>query len=250
MAYGVEVSTKKSKIMTNSMNNFSADISMNGQKLEEETSFKYLGPTLCKDGTRSAEVHITRQDLVVLHYQLCMQVQALQAPCHLNPPLQLSNMVTACWLLVLTVPHCDWKACVCATFYCTWDFKRNIWQIIPCLSIFFKKWRLACAHQFHSQPLWPNQTYKHIYPYKRKLTRVHTHIWQNKLITYVHALFHSLRVALTDAWNKSYRNVTIYAHKYTFEKILNASQITLRSITIIIFTYQHYCHCYHHILLK
>ena len=31
---------------------------MNGQKLEEVTSFKYLGATLCKDGTCSAEVCI------------------------------------------------------------------------------------------------------------------------------------------------------------------------------------------------
>ena len=44
--------------MTNSMNNISADIRMNGQKLEEVTCFKYLGPTLCKDGTCSAEVCI------------------------------------------------------------------------------------------------------------------------------------------------------------------------------------------------
>ena len=53
-AYGMEVSAEKSKIMTNSTNNTSADISMNGQKLQEVTSFKYLGTTLCKDGTCSA----------------------------------------------------------------------------------------------------------------------------------------------------------------------------------------------------
>ena len=34
-AYGIEVSTEKNKITTNSTNNISADISMNGQKLEE-----------------------------------------------------------------------------------------------------------------------------------------------------------------------------------------------------------------------
>ena len=34
-------------------------INMNGQKLEELTSFNYLGATLCKDGTLcSAEIHI------------------------------------------------------------------------------------------------------------------------------------------------------------------------------------------------
>ena len=44
---------KKSKIMTNSMNSISADISMNGQTLEEVTSSKYFGATQCKDGTCS-----------------------------------------------------------------------------------------------------------------------------------------------------------------------------------------------------
>ena len=39
MAYGMEVSTQKSKFTTNSTNNISADISVNGQKLEEITSF-------------------------------------------------------------------------------------------------------------------------------------------------------------------------------------------------------------------
>ena len=46
----MEVSTEKSKIMTNNMK-ISADITMNGQKLEDVTHFKYLGATLCKDGT-------------------------------------------------------------------------------------------------------------------------------------------------------------------------------------------------------
>ena len=57
-AYGMEVNTEKSTIMTNSINNISADISMDSQKLEKVTSFKYLGATLCKDGMCSAEVRI------------------------------------------------------------------------------------------------------------------------------------------------------------------------------------------------
>ena len=55
-AYGTEVGIEKSKIMTSSTNNISADISMNGEKLEGVTIFKYLGATLCKDGISSAEV--------------------------------------------------------------------------------------------------------------------------------------------------------------------------------------------------
>ena len=47
-AYGMEVSTEKSKIMTSSTNNISADINMNCQKLEEVIGFEYLGATLYK----------------------------------------------------------------------------------------------------------------------------------------------------------------------------------------------------------
>ncbi|XP_052271344.1 uncharacterized protein LOC127872048 [Dreissena polymorpha] len=36
------VSTEKSKIMVNSTNNYSADFTVNGEKLEEATTFKYL----------------------------------------------------------------------------------------------------------------------------------------------------------------------------------------------------------------
>ena len=57
-ACGMEVSTDKSKIMTNSMNNNSADSGMNSQTLEEVTSFKYLGSALCKNGSYSAEVSV------------------------------------------------------------------------------------------------------------------------------------------------------------------------------------------------
>jgi hypothetical protein len=57
-AYGMEVSTEKSKVMVNSTNPISANITMNGEPLEEVTSFKYLGVTLSKDGTCIAEIRI------------------------------------------------------------------------------------------------------------------------------------------------------------------------------------------------
>ena len=50
-AYGMEVSTEKSKVTTNSTNNINVDISMNGQRLTEVSPFTYLGATLCNDGT-------------------------------------------------------------------------------------------------------------------------------------------------------------------------------------------------------
>ncbi|KAH3885725.1 hypothetical protein DPMN_009721 [Dreissena polymorpha] len=39
--------------------NTSTDITMNGEKVEEETSFKYLDATLSNDGTSTAEVRIS-----------------------------------------------------------------------------------------------------------------------------------------------------------------------------------------------
>ena len=58
-AYGMEVSTDKSKVMVNSINNNSrANITMNGQQLEEVDAFKYLGSTLTKDGRCATEIKI------------------------------------------------------------------------------------------------------------------------------------------------------------------------------------------------
>ena len=45
--------------MINNTNKLNADISVNGQTLEEVTNFKYLRATLCKDSTCSAEIHIS-----------------------------------------------------------------------------------------------------------------------------------------------------------------------------------------------
>ena len=42
-AYGMEFSTKKTKLMTNNTRGINTDIKVNGQKLETVTSFKYLG---------------------------------------------------------------------------------------------------------------------------------------------------------------------------------------------------------------
>ena len=44
--------------MMNSTNHLNANISTNSQKLEGVAAFKYLGPTLCKDGTCITEISI------------------------------------------------------------------------------------------------------------------------------------------------------------------------------------------------
>ncbi|KAH3700124.1 hypothetical protein DPMN_075092 [Dreissena polymorpha] len=46
--------------MVNSTRNITADITMNGKKLEEVTSFKYFAATLGADGTNTTEVRIRK----------------------------------------------------------------------------------------------------------------------------------------------------------------------------------------------
>ena len=92
----MKVSREKSKIMSDSTNNISAYISMNSQKLEEVTSFKYLGATLCKDGTCSAEVHIRTASVMARLNRIwwCNTISftskfKLYKSRHLHPPLRL-----------------------------------------------------------------------------------------------------------------------------------------------------------------
>ena len=45
-AYGMEISTGKSKLMTNNTSGINTEIKVNGQKLETVTSFKHLGSVI------------------------------------------------------------------------------------------------------------------------------------------------------------------------------------------------------------
>ena len=54
----MEISTEKSKVMINSVNDIHANIIMNGENLEEVSQFKYLVATLTKDVTSNKEVKI------------------------------------------------------------------------------------------------------------------------------------------------------------------------------------------------
>ena len=57
-AFGMEGSSEKSKIMINSRKDIAANITMNEEPLEQVDNFKYLGASLSKDGTCTAEVRI------------------------------------------------------------------------------------------------------------------------------------------------------------------------------------------------
>ena len=55
-AYGMEISSEKSKILVNTSAASMANIVMNQQKLEEVHNFKYLGAIISRDGTCEAEI--------------------------------------------------------------------------------------------------------------------------------------------------------------------------------------------------
>ena len=52
-AFGMEISAEKTKLMTNNANGTSIDIRINGEKLDEVDSFKYLGAVVTDQGSKA-----------------------------------------------------------------------------------------------------------------------------------------------------------------------------------------------------
>ena len=50
--YSMEISAEKTKLMTNSTSGINTEIKVNGQKLETDTSFKYLGSFITDEGSK------------------------------------------------------------------------------------------------------------------------------------------------------------------------------------------------------
>ena len=48
----MEITAKKTKLMTNNISGINTDIRVNGQKLETVTSFKYLGSMITDKGSK------------------------------------------------------------------------------------------------------------------------------------------------------------------------------------------------------
>ena len=53
----MEISAKKTKLMTNDASNINTEIKVNGQKLEAVTSFKYLGSVITDEGSKPEMQH-------------------------------------------------------------------------------------------------------------------------------------------------------------------------------------------------
>ena len=51
-AYGMQISAKKTQLMTNNTNSISTDITIDNKKLENVSSFKYLGALVSDEGSK------------------------------------------------------------------------------------------------------------------------------------------------------------------------------------------------------
>ena len=49
----MEISAKKTKLMTNNTSSINTEIKINGQKLETVTGFTYLGSVITEEGSKS-----------------------------------------------------------------------------------------------------------------------------------------------------------------------------------------------------
>ena len=52
IAYGMEISAEKNKLMTNNTSGINTEIKVNGQKLETVTSLKHLGSVITDEGSK------------------------------------------------------------------------------------------------------------------------------------------------------------------------------------------------------
>ena len=51
-AYGMEISSEKTMLITNNSNGMNTEIKVNGQKFETVTSFKYLGSVITDESSK------------------------------------------------------------------------------------------------------------------------------------------------------------------------------------------------------
>ena len=52
LAYGLEISAEKTRLMTNNTSGINTEIKVNGQKLETVTGFKYLGLVITDESSK------------------------------------------------------------------------------------------------------------------------------------------------------------------------------------------------------
>ena len=65
-AYGMKISAKKTKLMTNNTSGINTEIKVNRQKLETATTFKYLGSVITDEGSKPETLSRIAQTIAAL----------------------------------------------------------------------------------------------------------------------------------------------------------------------------------------
>ena len=93
----MEISAEKTKLMTNNTSGINTEISVNGQKLETVTSFKYLGSVITDEGSKpellcriaQATAALTKLKPIWIDKEYFSQLQDTTdaLPCHIHLPV-------------------------------------------------------------------------------------------------------------------------------------------------------------------
>ena len=94
-AFGMEISAEKTKLMTNNANGISIDIRINGEKLDEVVSFKYLGAVVTDQGSKPEVLSRIAQTTAAL-----ARLKTIWSDKHIS----LSSKIRLLRSLVISVP--------------------------------------------------------------------------------------------------------------------------------------------------
>ena len=104
-AYGMVISAKKTKLMTNNTSGINTEIKVNGQRLETVISFKYLGSVITDEGSKPeilSRIAQTTAALIRLKPVWIDKSISLSSKIRLMRSLVTSTFLYACELWTLT----------------------------------------------------------------------------------------------------------------------------------------------------
>ena len=111
-AYGMEISALKTKLMTNNTSGISAEITVNGQKLETVTSLKYLGSVISDEGSKPE---------ILLRIAHTTAVLTRLKPVWIDKSISLSSKIRLMCSLVTSI-----SLCACESWTLTAQLQRRI----------------------------------------------------------------------------------------------------------------------------
>ena len=111
-AFSMEISAEKTKLMTNNANGISIDIRINGEKLDEVDSFKYLGAVVTDQGSKPEVLTRIAQTTAAL-----ARLKTIWFDKHIS----LSSKIRLMRSLVISV-----LLCACETWTLTADIRKKL----------------------------------------------------------------------------------------------------------------------------